>query len=91
MAVVSLNLTEQAYSAYIQIPKGSRSRILSQMIAQRDFNQRLSALKGTLLGPHGILEGMDVHTAGEAMIELRKIIERQSKVIAHLSATEVIE
>ena len=91
MAVVSLNLTEQAYNAYRQIPKGSRSRILSQMIAQRDFKQRISGQRDTLLGPHGILEGMDIHTAGEAIVELKKILDRKERLIARLTEQEVIE
>ena len=88
MAVVSLNLTEQAYNAYRQIPKGSRSRILSAMIAQRDLQQRVG---GPIISPGGLLEGLDVHTAGEAITELKKITERQKRTIARLTNQEVIE
>ena len=91
MAVVSLNLTDQAYSAYKQIPKGSRSRILSEMIAQRDFQQGLSGQRGTLMGPNGILEDMNIHTAGEAIVELKKILDRRERLIARLTEQEVIE
>jgi len=61
------------------------------MIAQRNFDKRISGQKDTLLGPHGILEGMDIHTAGEAIVELKKKIDRQSEVIAILNAREMIE
>jgi len=88
MAVVSLNLTKAAMRAYEDIPKGSRSRILSSMIAQRDFKQRVG---GPIISPGGILEGLDVHTAGEAIIELKKITERQKRTIARLTNQEVIE
>ena len=61
------------------------------MIAQRNFDKRLSGQAGTLLGPHGILEDMNIQTAGEAIVELKKKIDRQSEVIAILNAREMVE
>ena len=37
MPVVSLNLTEQAYRAYIQVPRGRRSQVFSAIIEKRDL------------------------------------------------------
>ena len=61
------------------------------MIAQRDFNQGLSGQTGTLLGPHGILEDMNIQTAGEAIVELKKILDRRERLIDRLTKQEVIE
>jgi len=83
MPVVSLNLTEQAYRAYIQVPRGRRSQVFSAIIEKRDLNQKM---KG-----EGLLADMGFTTVGEAIREQTVIIERQMKVIELLQKREVIE
>jgi len=83
MPVVSLNLTEQAYRAYKQVPKGRRSQVLSAMIEKRDLD-----VKGK---GEGVLADMGYITTGEAIREQTIIIERQMKVIEQLQKREVIE
>jgi len=78
MPVVSLNLTEQAYRAYIQVPRGRRSQVFSAIIEKRDLdlNQKM---KG-----EGLLADMGFTTVGEALREQTSMIETQKKQIAHL-------
>jgi len=78
MPVVSLNLTEQAYRAYIQVPRGRRSQVFSAIIEKRDLNQKM---KG-----EGLLADMGFTTVGEAIHEQTVIIKRQMKVIEQLQA-----
>jgi len=62
MPVVSLNLTDRAYSAYEQIPRGARSRVLSELIETRDLN---FSIKG-----EGVLGDLGYITAKEAILAL---------------------
>ena len=78
MPVVSLNLTEQAYRAYEQIPRGSRSRVLSSMIGLRDLERKLSG--------EGLLADMGYTTPKEAILALTARLEAQSKTIEQLRA-----
>jgi len=80
MPVVSLNLTDQAWNAYKQIPRGSRSRVLSALIATRDLNMKL---KGG-----GLLDDMGYTTPKEAIIALTAMIEAQKSTIARLEFPE---
>jgi len=80
MPVVSLNLTEQAYRAYIQVPRGRRSQVFSAIIEKRDLNQKMQG--------EGVLADMGFTTVGEAIREQTVIIERQMKVIAQLQKRE---
>jgi len=79
MPVVSLNLNDQAYSAYKQIPRGSRSRVLSAMIAQRDLH--MNHVGGELVKTGGLLEDLGYPTAGEAIIALKAMNSAQKKMI----------
>jgi hypothetical protein len=76
MPVVSLNLTDRAYSAYEQIPRGSRSRVLSELIATRDLNMKM---KGD-----GLLGDLGYVTAKQAIMSLTARLEAQSKTIDQL-------
>jgi len=83
MPVVSLNLTEQAYRAYRQVPRGRRSQVFSAIIEKRDLDQKMEG--------EGLLADMGFTTVGEAIREQTAIIEGQMKVIAQLQKREVIE
>ena len=76
MPVVSLNLTDQAWNAYKQIPRGSRSRVLSALIATRDLNMKM---KGG-----GLLDDMGYTTPREAIIALTSMVEAQKSTIEQL-------
>ena len=78
MPVVSLNLTEQAYRAYEQIPRGSRSRVLSSMIGLRDLEPKLRG--------EGLLADMGYTTPKEAILALTAMVEAQGKTIEQLRA-----
>jgi len=73
MPVVSLNLTEQAYRAYKQVPKGRRSQVLSAMIEKRDLD-----VKGR---GKGVLADMGFITTEEAITTLIARLERSAKTI----------
>jgi len=83
MPVVSLNLTDQAYRAYIQVPRGRRSQVFSAIIEKRDLDVKM---KG-----EGVLADLGFTTVGEAILELTSRLERTSKTIAQLQKREVIE
>jgi len=83
MPVVSLNLTERAYSAYEQIPRGSRSRVLSELIETRDLNFQM---KG-----EGVLGDLGYITAKEAILALTSRLETSAKTIEQLQKPETIE
>jgi len=83
MPVVSLNLTERAYRAYIQVPRGRRSQVFSAIIEKRDLDTKM---KG-----EGVLADMGFTTVGEAIREQTVIIKRQMKVIEQFQKREVIE
>jgi len=80
MPVVSLNLTDRAYSAYEQIPRGSRSRVLSELIATRDLNFQM---KG-----EGVLGDLGYITAKEAILELTGRLETAAKTIEQLQEAD---
>jgi len=73
MPVVSLNLTEQAYRAYIQVPRGRRSQVFSAIIEKRDLDQKM---KG-----EGVLADLGFTTPGEAIAALTARLERSAKTI----------
>jgi len=75
MPVVSLNLTDQAYDAYEQIPRGSRSRILSELIATRDMNRKMRS---------DILDDLGYTTPKEAILALTAQLQAQGETIAQL-------
>jgi len=83
MPVVSLNLTDQAYNAYKQVPRGSRSRVLSELIARRDLGVKM---KG-----EGLLADMGYTTPREAILALTAMIEAQGRTIEQLQKPETIE
>jgi len=83
MPVVSLNLTDRAYSAYEQIPRGSRSRVLSELIETRDLNFHM---KG-----EGVLGDLGYITAKEAILALTSRLETSAKTIEQLQKPETIE
>jgi len=39
MPIVSINLSEMAYTGYMNIPKGSRSRVVSQYLEKYDLEK----------------------------------------------------
>ncbi|HIA03888.1 MAG TPA: hypothetical protein EYN66_18625 [Myxococcales bacterium] len=78
MPTVSLNLTEQAYRAYQQIPRGSRSRVLSAVIARRDLEPKM---KG-----EGLLADMGYTTPREAILDLEVRIDRMGATLANRDA-----
>jgi len=80
MPVVSLNLTEQAYRAYKQVPKGRRSQVLSAMIEKRDLD-----VKGK---GEGVLADMGYITTGEAIATLTARLERSAKTIKQLQEAD---
>ena len=80
MPVVSLNLTEQAYRAYIQVPRGRRSQVFSAIIEKRDLNQRMTG--------KGVLADLGYSTAGEAILALTAMVETQSKTIEQLQEAD---
>jgi len=73
MPVVSLNLTEQAYRAYIQVPRGRRSQVFSAIIEKRDLNQKMRGA--------GILEDLGFTTVEEAILVLTARLEAAAKTI----------
>jgi len=83
MPVVSLNLTEQAYRAYIQVPRGRRSQVFSAIIEKRDLDQKMRGA--------GILEDLGYTTVGEAIRTLTTRLEVSAKTIAQLQKPETIE
>jgi len=83
MPVVSLNLSEQAYRAYIQVPRGRRSQVFSAIIEKRDLD-----VKGK---GEGVLADMGYITTGEAIATLTARLERSAKTIAQLQKPETIE
>ena len=78
MPTVSLNLTEAAYRAYQQIPRGSRSRVLSAVIARRDLEPKM---KG-----EGLLADMCYTTPREAILDLEVRIDRMGATLANRDA-----
>lgn len=80
MPTVSLNLTEQAYRAYEQIPRGSRSRVLSAVIARRDLEPKM---KG-----EGLLADMGYTTPREAILALTAMVEAQGRTIEQLQEVD---
>jgi len=80
MPVVSLNLTEQAYRAYIQVPRGRRSQVFSAIIEKRDLNQKMRGA--------GILEDLGYTTVGEAILALTARLEASAKTIQHLQEAD---
>jgi len=80
MAVVSLNLTDHAYNAYKQIPRGSRSRVLSELIATRDLGVKM---KG-----EGLLADLGYTTPREAILALTAMVEAQVKTIEQLQGAD---
>jgi len=77
MPVVSLNLTEQAYRAYIQVPRGRRSQVFSAIIEKRDLDQKMRG--------EGVLADMGFTTVGEAIHALMAMNEAQSRQIQTFS------
>jgi len=77
MPVVSLNLTEQAYRAYIQVPRGRRSQVFSAIIEKRDLDQKMRG--------EGVLADMGFTTVGEAIHTLMAMNEAQSRQIQTFS------
>jgi len=80
MPVVSLNLTDEAYNAYEQIPRGSRSRVLSELIARRDLNIKIVG--------EGILADLGYVTTKDAILALTARLEASAKQIAHLQGAD---
>jgi len=80
MPVVSLNLTDQAWNAYRQIPRGSRSRVLSELIATRDLGVKM---KG-----EGLLGDMGYTTPREAILALTAMVEAQKSTIEQLQEAD---
>lgn len=80
MPVVSLNLTEQAYRAYIQVPLGRRSQVFSAIIEKRDLDQKMRGA--------GILEDLGYTTVGEAIRTLTTRLEVSAKTIAQLQESD---
>ena len=80
MPVVSLNLTDQAYNAYKQVPRGSRSRVLSELIARRDLGVKM---KG-----EGLLADMGYTTPREAILALTAMVEAQGRTIEQLQEAD---
>jgi len=76
MPVVSLNLTEQAYRAYIQVPRGRRSQVFSAIIEKRDLDVQM---KG-----EGVLGDLGYTTTREAILELTSRLETSAKTIEQL-------
>ena len=76
MPVVSLNLTEQAYRAYIQVPRGRRSQVFSAIIEKRDLDQKMRGA--------GVLEDLGYTTTREAILELTSMVEAQGRTIERL-------
>jgi len=80
MPVVSLNLTERAYRAYIQVPRGRRSQVFSAIIEKRDLDTKM---KG-----EGVLADLGYTTAGEAISALTSRLEATSKTIEQLQEAD---
>jgi len=80
MPVVSLNLTERAYRAYIQVPRGRRSQVFSAIIEKRDLDTKM---KG-----EGVLADLGFTTVGEAISALTSRLEATSKTIAQLQEAD---
>jgi len=78
MPTVSLNLTEAAYRAYQQIPRGSRSRVLSAVIARRDLEPKMRG--------EGLLADMGYTTPREAILDLEVRIDRMGATLANRDA-----
>jgi len=80
MPVVSLNLTDEAYNAYEQIPRGCRSRVLSELIATRDLNFKIRG--------EGILADLGYVTTKDAILALTARLEASAKTIAQLQGAD---
>jgi len=78
MPVVSLNLTEQAYRAYIQVPRGRRSQVFSAIIEKRDLDQKMRG--------EGVLADLGFTTVGEAIHALVAMNEAQRRALEHAEA-----
>jgi len=78
MPVVSLNLTEQAYRAYIQVPRGRRSQVFSAIIEKRDLDQKMRG--------EGVLADLGFTTVGEAIHTLVAMNEAQRRALEHAEA-----
>jgi len=83
MPVVSLNLTEQAYRAYIQVPRGRRSQVFSAIIEKRDLDVQM---KG-----EGVLADLGYTTTREAILALTSRLKTSAKTIEQLQKPETIE
>jgi len=81
MPVVSLNLTEQAYRAYIQVPRGRRSQVFSAIIEKRDLDQKMRG--------EGVLSDLGYTTVGEAINALVAMNKAQMNQIQTIKKERV--